>query len=602
MVGEIMGVIQTIKNMFKRGVDSVNMNVNGKDIAKITDHPKIGIDSLEYARIAENFKYYANSFPDVNYKSSFGENKKREFKSLNVTKTAARRLASIIFNEKCKVTLNDPTDKKDVSKEIKEASEFLEQTLYDNNFYNLFELNLEKGIAVGGFAMRPYIDGDKIKISWIRADQFYPLRSNTNEVSECAIATKSIQTEGDTNYYYTLLEFHEWQDEKYVISNELYKSDNSNVVGKQVPLSILYPDLAETVTLEGLKRPLFAYFRTPGANNKSLESPLGAGIVDNSKEILDMINTTHDQFAWEIQLGQRRVVVPAEFLKTDESHPPMFDTDQNVFAGVYGAENIGVKDITTPIRTVQYKDAISHLIKEFEVQVGLSVGSMNYADDGIKTATEIVSNNSMTYQTRSSYLTMVEKVINELIHSIFELAGYGEMFESEKPLFSIEYDSYLVTVSFEDGLFVDRNKQLENDLKVFVAGAMPKDQFLKRNYNLSDEEVKLWLGDEPDTPERDKTVPNGENDSFKTSGALLNSKDDNTIQKVSMNGAQVTALINIVQQVASKQLPRDSAISLITASFPFDEEKANEILGDESFEIEPPKEQKKSNNNLNEGD
>ena len=95
MVGEIMGVIQTIKNMFKRGVDSVNMNVNGKDIAKITDHPKIGIDSLEYARIAENFKYYANSFPDVNYKSSFGENKKREFKSLNVTKTAARRLASI---------------------------------------------------------------------------------------------------------------------------------------------------------------------------------------------------------------------------------------------------------------------------------------------------------------------------------------------------------------------------------------------------------------------------------------------------------------------------------------------------------------------------
>ncbi|PXA16434.1 capsid protein, partial [Staphylococcus pseudintermedius] len=99
-------------------------------LGKITDHPKIGIDSLEYARIAENFKYYANLFPDVNYKSSFGDNKKREFKSLNVTKTAARRLASIIFNEKCKVTLNDPTDKKDVSKEIKEASEFLEQTLY----------------------------------------------------------------------------------------------------------------------------------------------------------------------------------------------------------------------------------------------------------------------------------------------------------------------------------------------------------------------------------------------------------------------------------------------------------------------------------------
>ncbi|MBX4221189.1 phage portal protein, partial [Enterococcus lactis] len=87
-------------------------------------------------------------------------------------------------------------------------------------------------------------------------------------------------------------------------------------------------------------------FRTPGANNKSLESPLGVGIVDNAKEILDTINNTHDQFAWEIQMGQRRVEVPAEFLKPDEAHQPMFDSDQNVFAGVYGAENIGVKDIT----------------------------------------------------------------------------------------------------------------------------------------------------------------------------------------------------------------------------------------------------------------
>ncbi len=159
----------------------------------------------------------------------------------------------------------------------------MEQTLYDNNFYNLFELNLEKGIAAGGFAVRPYIDGEiRLKISWIRADQFYPLRSNTNEVSECAIATKSIQTEG-TRITYTLLEFHEWQDEKYVISNELYKSDNSNVVGKQVPLSILYLSLAETVTLEGLKGH-FLLLQDTWCNNKSLESPLGVGIVDNAKK------------------------------------------------------------------------------------------------------------------------------------------------------------------------------------------------------------------------------------------------------------------------------------------------------------------------------
>jgi A118 family predicted phage portal protein len=41
--------------------------------------------------------------------------------------------------------------------------------------------------------------------------------------SGCAIATRSVQTENDKNYYYTLLEFHEWVNGKYIISNELYK-------------------------------------------------------------------------------------------------------------------------------------------------------------------------------------------------------------------------------------------------------------------------------------------------------------------------------------------------------------------------------------------
>lgn len=490
MVGEYMSFIDSIKSIFKRG----GMALTGQSLTKITDHPKIGVDAREYDRIKRNFDYYGNKFDQIKYRNSYGDLNKREFKSLNITKTASRRLASIIFNEKCNITLRELQDDVEPSEQLNQAIEFLSDTLNDNNFYNLFEMNLEKGIAAGGFAMRPYVDHDKIKISWIRADQFYPLRSNTNEISECAIATKTVRAEGDENYYYTLLEFHEWEEDKYIISNELYKSDNENEVGKQVPLETIYEDVAERVEYEGMKRPLFAYFRTPGANNKSLESPLGAGIVDNAKEVLDVINTTHDEFAWEVHSGQRKIVVPAEFLRSDEQHPARFDSDQNVFVGVYGTDdNANIKDVTTTIRSAQYKDALNHFLKEFEAQIGLSTGTMSYADDGLKTATEVVSNNSMTYQTRSSYLTMVTKVINELIHSIFELAGYGEMFSTGHPLFILDYDSYKVDINYEDGLFVDQNKQLENDLKALTANVLPKREFLKRNYGLSDKEVDDWM-------------------------------------------------------------------------------------------------------------
>lgn len=490
-----MALLQTIKQFFTK----VGEHVNPQDLLQVTDHPKIGIDAAEYQRIQKNIDYYGNRFKEIEYRNSIGQQKKRPFNPLNLTKTAARRLASIIFNEKCEIALNTLEKQPTGNDGLKEANEFLHSTLVDNNFYNLFELNLEKGIALGGFAMRPYVDEKgKIKIAWIRADQFYPLQTNTNDISECAIATKKTVVLGNKTFYYTLLEFHEWDQDTYIIHNELYKSEDARMVGRRVKLSEAYPDLAETVTMTGLKRPLFVYFRTPGANNKSLESPLGVGIVDNAKEVLDQINLTHDQFSWEIQMGQRRVIVPAEWIRVNEddpTHPMMFDADQNVLMGMYGdSDRMGsIKDVTTPIRSVQYKDAMDHWIKEFEVQIGLSTGAMSYANDGMHTATEVVSNNSMTYQTRSSYLTMVEKAITELVHAIFELAGYKELFPNQQPLFSLDTTEYKLDIHFNDGVFVDKEKQLEEDLKVALAGMMPKKEFLKRNFGLSDDVVKQWL-------------------------------------------------------------------------------------------------------------
>ena len=52
-----------------------------------------------------------------------------------------------------------------------------------------------------------------------------------------------------------------------------------------------------------------------------------------------------------------------------------------------------------------------------------------------------------------------------------------------------------------------------------------------------------------------------------------------TVQQVSLNGAQISSLVNIVQAVSTGTLPRESAIQMITAAFPFDESKAKSILG-----------------------
>lgn len=59
-----------------------------------------------------------------------------------------------------------------------------------------------------------------------------------------------------------------------------------------------------------------------------------------------------------------------------------------------------------------------------------------------------------------------------------------------------------------------------------------------------------------------------------------------TVQQVSLNGAQISSLVNIVQAVAGGTLPRDSALQMITAAFPFDEARAKQILGDTNFTLD----------------
>lgn len=57
-----------------------------------------------------------------------------------------------------------------------------------------------------------------------------------------------------------------------------------------------------------------------------------------------------------------------------------------------------------------------------------------------------------------------------------------------------------------------------------------------------------------------------------------------------LNGAQVQSLLSIVQQVAARQIPRDTGVQLITAAFPLDVAAADRILGPvgSTFFVEVP--------------
>ena len=179
----------------------------------------------------------------------------------------------------------------------------------------------------------------------------------------------------------------------------------------------------------------------------------------------------------------------------DEIHPLMFDPDMDVYEQFYGdADNMSITDLTSDIRTSSYKEAIDYFLREFEEQTGFSAGTFSFDGQSVKTATEVVSENSTTYQTRSSYLTQVELFLNQLVTAILEVASTPEFFSDNKARCQFDADNELkLSVHFDDGVFIDKDKQKADELALVSAGIMPKKQYLIRNFGLSEDEASQWV-------------------------------------------------------------------------------------------------------------
>ena len=465
------------------------------NLNSILEHPKIAVTQEEYDRIKRNLVYYQSKWDDVQYKNTDGDIKSRPMNHLPIARTASKKIASLVYNEQATITTKNEILQK-----------FLDDMLTNDRFNKNFERYLESCLALGGLAMRPYIDGDKVRVAFIQAPVFFPLESNTQDVSSAAILTKTIKSEGRKNVYYTLVEFHEWitadgqetgstNDKKYYrITNELYKSDVTDVLGQRVNLSELdkYRNLEPVTVFENLSRPLFTYLKTPGMNNKDINSPLGLSIFDNAKTTIDFINRSYDEFMWEVKMGQRRVIVPEHLTQRQYQRPdgtidfrPRFDVEQNVYMQIGGTsmDAGGITDLTSPIRANDYILAISEGLKLFEMQIGVSSGMFTFDGQGMKTATEIVSENSDTYQMRNSIVALVEQAIKELCVSMCELGKAVGIYNGEIP------ELKDISVNLDDGVFTDRHAELEYWAKMVAAGFSTKKRAIGKTLNLSDVEA-----------------------------------------------------------------------------------------------------------------
>lgn len=439
----------------------------------------------------------------------------RQMSSMHAAKAICAEMAGMIWSE-CNVHVSTGVELKDG--ETDPLDDFIQKVLKANNFKQKMQEHIEQSLALGGGALKAWRDvkhdqegneipgSDSIQIGYAMADQFVPIDWDNASVNGCVfISRKAIG-----GYYYTRLEWHRWDGTVYTIDNELYRAEirkndgqkeSQDILGFRYPLNTIYPFLNEHVEIKDLPGSLFTYYRTPIANNLDDNSPLGMSIYGNAMETLHALDICYDSFIREFRLGRRRIIVPASSVKkvvdpqTGEIRR-YFDATDEVYQAFStdDPDAMKVQDDTVSLRVDEHIAAINSFLSILCLQIGFSAGTFTFDQaQGLRTATEVMAEQSKTYKTIVNCQTQIRPAIEKLVRGIVNIARLYGIQADGVNFAALSDDDYSVNVNFDDSVLEDRGAKIDEGIKLMSAGAMSKKTFLMNQMGMTEEEADQEL-------------------------------------------------------------------------------------------------------------
>ena len=361
--------------------------------------------------------------------------------------------------------------------------------------------SVEECLALGGQALKTWAEakrdenGDeipdtrKIMIGYAMADQFIPISWDNAKVTEGVFVSRIAKG----GWYYTRLEWHKWNGLTYVITNELYRSsmmkgastDTQDILGVRYPLAELYPFLDE-VTEVPVEESLFTYWRTPIANNLDDNSPLGMSIYGNALETLHALDICYDSFVREFRLGKKRIIVPARAVRSvvDPDSGRLlryFDANDETYEALASdsPEDLKIQDNSVELRVEEHVAAINAFLSILCLQTGFSAGTFTFDQHtGLRTATEVVSENSKTFKTIRTIQNQLRPAVEHLVRNIIDVAVLYEMDFDGQSIESLIAPGYEINITFDDGITQDRQTNINEGVMLVGAGLLSKFTFM----------------------------------------------------------------------------------------------------------------------------
>ena len=388
---------------------------------------------------------------------------RRTRKSLCMAKRVCEDWADLLFNEKVEVTA-----------ETRSAQAAIERVFNENNFKVSANRLVELAFALGTAAFVEHKTKDGVLIDYVKADMIYPLSFANGEIKECAFASR-MMIHGEMHTY---LNIHTLEDGKYVVINKL-------ICERTKKCAALPQGICEKFYTNS-NIPLFQILTPNIANNVSIDSPLGVSVFANAIDVLEGIDLVYDSYQNEYRLGKKRIVVPLSLAKIEMEQQgdilPVFDDNDTEFYAFSGADpdSFSINEINMELRADAHEIGLQRNIDMLSDLCGFGSSKYNYQTGQIKTATQIVSEQSDLFRNLRKHEILAEKVIKDLVRAILYLSG--EDWEQE------------IVVNFDDSIIEDTETLYQRALAEKQADIIDAAEYLSRVYKLprkmAEEKVK----------------------------------------------------------------------------------------------------------------
>ena len=219
------------------------------------------------------------------------------------------------------------------------------------------------------------------------------------------------------------------------------------------------------------------------------------------------LNTLHgldvmfDSLQREFVLGKKRIIAPARAMRMSASvnggNPQRyFDADDEVWEALAtdNPDDLKIYDNSVDLRVEPHITGINGDLSILCAQVGFDPGTLSFdATRGLKTATEVISENSKTFSTVKAHENILIDSLEQMVNAIFELAVHYGLTWQGQTIESLIAGGYNVSIKFDDSIIQDKDAEINQGTMLVGAGLLSKKKFMIDTLGYTPEEADAEL-------------------------------------------------------------------------------------------------------------